>query len=88
MKNVCWGLLSTANINRKLISAIRESSRGELIAVASRSQKKGYILEIRIQLYGKTTSKSLSALGANNLTYPSSISSCCSIWVELIPGGP
>ncbi len=37
MKNVRWGLLSTANINRRLIPAIRASSRGELTAVASRN---------------------------------------------------
>lgn len=35
---VRWGLLSTANINRMLIPAIRASERGELAAVASRSQ--------------------------------------------------
>jgi len=34
---VRWGLLSTANINRRLIPAIRASSRSELVAVASRS---------------------------------------------------
>jgi len=39
MQSVRWGLLSTANINRRLIPAIRESTRGELIAVASRSLK-------------------------------------------------
>ncbi len=39
MKKVRWGLLSTANINRRLIPAIRESTRGELVAVASRSQE-------------------------------------------------
>lgn len=33
-----WGLLSTANINKALIPAIRQSRRGELVAVASRSQ--------------------------------------------------
>jgi len=38
MANVRWGLLSTANINRRLIPAIRASQRGELVAVASRSQ--------------------------------------------------
>ncbi len=37
MKKLRWGLLSTANINRRLIPAIRESARGELVAVASRS---------------------------------------------------
>ena len=36
MEKVRWGLLSTANINRRLIPAIRASDRGELIAVASR----------------------------------------------------
>jgi predicted dehydrogenase len=37
MTTVRWGLLSTANINRRLIPAIRASERGELVAVASRS---------------------------------------------------
>ena len=36
MNNVRWGLVSTANINRRVIPAIRESQRSELIAVASR----------------------------------------------------
>ncbi|MCJ7715651.1 MAG: Gfo/Idh/MocA family oxidoreductase [Anaerolineales bacterium] len=40
MQSVRWGLLSTANINRRLIPAIRESARGELIAVASRNLEK------------------------------------------------
>lgn len=38
MSKVRWGLLSTANINRRLIPAIRASRRGELVAVASRSK--------------------------------------------------
>ena len=37
MKKIRWGLLSTANINRRVIPAIRQSERGELVAVASRS---------------------------------------------------
>jgi predicted dehydrogenase len=40
MNKVRWGLLSTANINKMLIPAIRASKRGELAAVASRSQEK------------------------------------------------
>lgn len=40
MTSVRWGILSTANINRRLIPVIRESVRGELIGVASRSLKK------------------------------------------------
>jgi xylose dehydrogenase (NAD/NADP) len=40
MSKVRWGLLSTANINRVLIPAIRASERGELAAVASRDLKK------------------------------------------------
>jgi predicted dehydrogenase len=40
MKRVRWGLLSTANINRRLIPAIRTSARGELLAVASRSRER------------------------------------------------
>lgn len=39
MTKIRWGLLSTANINRRLIPAIRASQRGELVAVASRSQQ-------------------------------------------------
>jgi predicted dehydrogenase len=38
MSNIRWGLLSTANINKMLIPPIRASHRGELVAVASRSQ--------------------------------------------------
>jgi predicted dehydrogenase len=37
LRRVRWGLLSTANINRRLIPAIRASSAGELTAVASRT---------------------------------------------------
>ncbi len=37
MNIVRWGLLSTANINQAIIPAIRSSSQGELIAIASRS---------------------------------------------------
>jgi D-xylose 1-dehydrogenase (NADP+, D-xylono-1,5-lactone-forming) len=38
--HIRWGLLSTANINRRLIPAIRASRRGELVAVASRTQER------------------------------------------------
>lgn len=38
MTEIRWGLLSTANINRRVIPAIRNSKRGTLHAVASRSQ--------------------------------------------------
>jgi predicted dehydrogenase len=34
-----WGLLSTARINRALISPLRASERNELFAVASRSME-------------------------------------------------
>lgn len=37
MKTIRWGLLSTANINRRVIPAIRASQDGVLTAVASRS---------------------------------------------------
>lgn len=52
MNNVRWGLLSTANINAMVIPAIRASSRGELVAVASRSQDKSdaYATEWEIPL--------------------------------------
>jgi predicted dehydrogenase len=39
MNKIRWGLVSTANINRRLIPAIRESPRGDLVAVASRSRE-------------------------------------------------
>lgn len=39
-RSVRWGLLSTANINRRLIPAIRASRRGQLVAVASRDIEK------------------------------------------------
>ena len=39
MQKVRWGLVSTANINKALIPAIRASKRGELVAVSSRSQE-------------------------------------------------
>ena len=35
-----WGLVSTANINRRLIPAIKASPRGEMVAVASRDLDK------------------------------------------------
>jgi predicted dehydrogenase len=37
-RRVRWGLLSTARINERLIPSMRESTRSELVAVASRSQ--------------------------------------------------
>jgi len=37
-EKIRWGLLSTAKINRRLIPAISQSERGELVAVASRSK--------------------------------------------------
>jgi predicted dehydrogenase len=40
MGKMRWGLLSTANINRRVIPAIRESKRGKLAAVASRDHNK------------------------------------------------
>lgn len=36
MTTIRWGLVSTANINRRVIPAIRQSARGQLTAVASR----------------------------------------------------
>lgn len=52
MNKVRWGLLSTANINAMLIPPIRASKRGELVAVASRSQEKSeaYAAEWEIPL--------------------------------------
>ncbi len=50
MSIIRWGLLSTANINRRLIPAIRMSKRGELVAVASRTEQnaKAYAKEWQI----------------------------------------
>lgn len=38
-KKIRWGLLSTANINRRVIPAIQQSEHGELMAVASRTSE-------------------------------------------------
>jgi len=53
MNKVRWGLLSTANINRRLIPPIRNSKRGELVAVASRSEEtaKAYAEKWKIPHY-------------------------------------
>ena len=52
MSSVRWGLLSTANINRRLIPAIRMSQRGDLVAVASRDEgrAKAYAREWEIPI--------------------------------------
>lgn len=39
MQKIRWGLLSTANINRRIIPAIHASKYGELTAIASRDQE-------------------------------------------------
>ena len=38
---VAWGLLSTARVNRHLVAAARNSHRAEIVAVASRSSRRG-----------------------------------------------
>jgi len=40
-KQFKWGLLSTANINRAILSAMPNSERGEILAVGSRDLEKG-----------------------------------------------
>ena len=45
-KKACWGLLSTARINERVIPAIRSSGRSEVFAVASRNKE-------RAQAYAK-----------------------------------
>lgn len=55
MKKIRWGILSTANINRRLIPAIHASSSGRLMAVASRDPEKAqaYALQWEIpQFFG------------------------------------
>ena len=42
-KQACWGLLSTARINERLIPAILSSGRSELLAVASRSKERAEV---------------------------------------------
>jgi len=39
MKTIRWGLISTANINRRIIPAITDSQRGKVVAVASRDEE-------------------------------------------------
>jgi len=52
MAKVRWGLLSTAHINNMLIPVIKNSPRGELVAVASRSEEtaKAYASQLGIPL--------------------------------------
>jgi len=42
-QRVRWGLLSTANINKALISPLQESARSELVAVASRDLERAKV---------------------------------------------
>ena len=42
-RQACWGLLSTARINERLIPAIRASDRSTLLAVASRTKERAEI---------------------------------------------
>ncbi len=39
-KQACWGLLSTARINERLIPALRASGRSTPLAVASRTKER------------------------------------------------
>jgi predicted dehydrogenase len=52
MKNgrLCWGLLSTARINERLIPVLRESAHSELLAVASRSREAAQAYASRRQI--------------------------------------
>jgi len=50
MKNTSWGLLSTANINRRIIPAIRASARGRLVAVSSRDKAKAHAYATRWEI--------------------------------------
>ncbi len=40
-KKIRWGLVSTANINRRVIPALRASERGELVGISSRNRATG-----------------------------------------------
>jgi xylose dehydrogenase (NAD/NADP) len=42
-RKIHWGLLSTANINRKVIPPIKNSKRNELLAVASRDENRARV---------------------------------------------
>jgi len=63
MDRIRWGLLSTANINKKLIPAIRSSARGELTAVASRSASRAreYAVSWKIPLWYGSYEEMLSS---------------------------
>jgi len=70
MKKVRWGLLSTANINRRLIPALQASEHGELVAVASRTQKRAQAYAEAWQIpkaYGSY--EALLASGAVDVVY-------------------
>ena len=70
MDKVRWGLLSTANINRRVIPAMRMSRRGELVAVASRDLDKArqYATEWEIpQAFGSY--EAMLASGAVDAVY-------------------
>ena len=61
-----WGLLCTANINRRLIPAIRAADRNVLVAVASRSPEraKAYAADVAM----KVTVDALQILGGHGYT--------------------
>ena len=69
-KQACWGLLSTARINERLIPAIRASDRSTLLAVASRSKERAqaYAKQWNIP-YAYGTYEQILADSAINLVY-------------------
>jgi predicted dehydrogenase len=83
MSQVRWGLLSTANINRRLIPAIRASRRGELVAVASRTpgRAEAYAREWDIpQAFGNyETMLSSGAIDAVYISLPNHLHAAWSI---------
>jgi xylose dehydrogenase (NAD/NADP) len=64
-----WGLLGTARINRLLIPAIRNSSRSELAAVASRSPDRAAAYAAEWQIADTTTYAGLLARADIDIVY-------------------
>ena len=64
-----WGLLGTARINRLLVPAIRNSSRSELAAVASRSPDRAAAYAAEWQIADTTTYAGLLARADIDIVY-------------------
>lgn len=69
-KQACWGLLSTARINERLIPVIRASKRNRLLAVASRNKERAQAYAKRWNIpYAYGTYEQMLADPAINVIY-------------------